>query len=87
MMPIFLVTRRPVSGDASAARSESSVYIPYSGPSAKSAFSPSVSAITTTSPASSSGATIAVSTAGIRPPSDSPPAISYDGSSLGLSES
>ena len=63
------------------------MYIPYSGPSAKSAFSPSVSAITTTSPASNSGATSTVSKAGIKPPTDSPPAISYDGSSLGLSES
>ena len=65
----------PAAGEASAARSESSVLMPYSGPAAKSAVSPSVSAITIALPASSSGANSADSTSGIAPPSVVPPEI------------
>ncbi|HVQ60223.1 MAG TPA: hypothetical protein VMS60_15080 [Solirubrobacterales bacterium] len=49
--------------------------IPYSGPAAKSAAWPSVSAITTALPASSSGANSADSTWGMAPPSVRPPEI------------
>ena len=66
---------RPAAGERSAARNESSVFIPYSGPAEKSAVSPSVSGTTTVSPASSAGAINPDSAVGIEPPNVTPPEI------------
>jgi len=76
-----VVLDSPVAGDRRAARSESSVLYPYTGPAAKSASSPSVSGTTTVSPASSAGAIRTDSACGISPPVPTPPEIAYEGSS------
>src|ERR1700758_5876401 len=73
--------------ELTAARIESSVFIPYSGPAAKSARWPSVSGTMTVYPSAMNGPKTATSTLGTTPPSLSPPESAYDGSSLRLSES
>jgi hypothetical protein len=73
--------------ELTAARIESSVFIPYSGPAAKSARWPSVSGTMTVYPPAMNGPKTAASTLGMSPPSLSPPQIAYDGSSLRLRES
>src|ERR1700761_3465460 len=73
--------------ELNAARIEFSVFMPYSGPAAKSARWPSVSGTITVYPSAMNGPKTAASTLGMTPPSLSPPQIAYDGSSLRLSES
>ena len=82
------VARRSTVFELNAARIESSVFIPYSGPAAKSALWPSMSGTMTVYPSARNGPKTAASTLGTSPPSlGCPPEIAYDGSSLWLSES
>ena len=89
----------PVSATSRAARNESRVSIPYSGPAAKSASGPSVSGMTTVYPAASIGPNIAISPdtmvpprlklrpLGVHCPIGVLPAMAREGLSSGLSES